>query len=281
MPTPTLAPSHELLAIAHQLADAAGAAILPHFRNLDAIEGKQHEHVDFDPVTAGDKAAEAAIRGVLAERRPEDGVYGEEEGHAPGASGLTWVVDPIDGTRAFMSGIPLWTTLIALHDGERTILGMIDQSYLGERVWACGAEGGARLQNERRPLATRTTARLKDATLFATDPLMFREGGEKAAFGALSRQVRMTRFGADGYAYAMLALGQIDLVVESQNAPYDVMSHIPVIEAAGGVVTDWAGEDAQRGGQIVAAADRALHDAAIEILREAAKKAPPLPFSQG
>ncbi len=278
---PTLAPAHELLAIAHQLADAAGAAILPHFRNLDGVEGKRHAHLAFDPVTAGDKAAEAAIRAVLAERRPEDGVFGEEEGHEPGTSGLTWVVDPIDGTRAFMSGVPLWTTLIALHDGERPILGMIDQSYLGERVWACEAEAWARLSGERRQLTTRTTARLEDATLFATDPGMFREGGEDAAFGALSRKVRMTRFGTDGYAYAMLAVGQLDLVVESQNAPYDVMSHIPIIEAAGGVVTDWAGGDAQRGGQIVAAANRAVHGAALEILREAAQKAPPLPFGKG
>jgi histidinol phosphatase-like enzyme (inositol monophosphatase family) len=277
---PTLPASHDLIAIAHRLADAAGAAILPHFRNLDAVEAKKHLHFDFDPVTAGDKAAEAAIRAVLAELRPDDGIMGEEEGYQAGSSGMTWVIDPIDGTRAFMSGIPLWTTLIALHDGERPVLGMIDQSYLNERVWACGADYGARLRGRTHALKTRTTLRLEDATLCATDPRMFRLDGEKAAFRALSHQVRLARFGTDGYAYAMLALGHVDLVVESLNAPYDVMSHIPIIEAAGGVVTDWAGGDAQRGGQIIAAANPALHEAALAMLRGAAREAPPLPFGR-
>jgi len=257
----------ELIATLHALADAARVETLHHFRGGDlGISNKAD--AGFDPVTVADHAAEEAMRAILAERRPEDGIYGEELGEIPGTSGLTWVIDPIDGTRAYLSGAPTWGVLVALSDDSGPRLGVIDQPYTGERF--IGGMGEARLDGPHgsRPLKTRSTATLDEAILFTTFPEVGTEE-EGRAFRELAAQVRLTRYGMDCYAYALLALGQIDLVVEAGLHPYDVHAPIAVIEAAGGVVTDWQGGSAADGGRVLAAANPEIHAAALEILSKA------------
>ena len=211
------------------------------------------------------------MRALLAVRRPDDAVFGEEEARKEGTSGLTWVLDPIDGTRAFISGLPVWGTLIALDDGSRGRIGLIDQPYLGERF--VGVVGSARVEAwmtgpaGRRPLRTRSCAGLEAATVFTTDPFHF-DAAEAEAFGGVRARARLTRYGTDCYAYALLALGFDDLVIEARLAAYDIAAHVPIIEAAGGCVTDWRGHDCRWGGRAVAAGSAEVHAAALGILSQ-------------
>ncbi len=247
------------------MADAARDAILPHFR-ADGLTADNKAEGAFDPVTIADRNAEAAMRAVLADRRPQDAVLGEELGAKAGTSGLTWVLDPIDGTRGFISGTPTWGVLIAVGDDTGPIFGIIDQPYIGERF--AGGIGYAQLDGPmgRRTLATRPPRPLPEAVLFTTFP----EVGtpeERRAFQALSARVNLTRYGTDCYAYALIAAGQIDLVVEAGLQAYDVQAPIAVIEAAGGIVTNWQGGPVHRGGQVIAAANTAIHAEALKVLQ--------------
>ena len=255
-----------LIAAAHRLADAAAVHTLPHFRSAALASDNKDNQGGFDPVTLADREAEAAIRALLEAERPEDGIYGEEEDPVPGSSGLTWVIDPIDGTRAFISGLPTWGTLIALDAGEGPVLGLIDQPYIGERFF--GGFGTAEMtgpDGARRPLRTRACGGLAEATLYTTYPEVG-SPAECAGFEAVARRVNLTRYGVDCYAYALLAMGHVDLVIEAGLQPYDIQGPMAVIAAAGGVVTDWQGGPAHMGGRIVAAGDRRVHAAALEIL---------------
>lgn len=256
----------ELLATAQALADAARSATLPHFRSPTLLADNKLAF-GFDPVTVADRACEQAMRALLARLRPDDAILGEEFDDRPGTSGLTWVLDPIDGTRAFLSGTPTWGVLIAVGDRDGPLLGLIDQPYIGERF--IGAPGLARLTGPRgdHPLATRPPRPLSEATLFTTFPEVGTQA-EEAAFHQLSRQVRLTRYGTDCYAYALIAVGQIDLVVEAGLKPYDIQAPIAVIEAAGGIVTDWTGRPAHNGGRILAAANRDIHAQAMTFLQD-------------
>jgi histidinol phosphatase-like enzyme (inositol monophosphatase family) len=253
-----------LIRTAHAMADAARMAILPYFRSATlATDDKGVGR--FDPVTEADRAAEAAMRAVLADLRPEDGILGEEEVAKPGTTGLTWVIDPIDGTRGFISGTPTWGVLIALSDASGPIYGLIDQPYIGERFE--GGFGRAELAGPHgvAPLATRATAHLSEATLFTTFP----EVGipaDRAGFEAVRDRVKLTRYGMDCYAYALVAAGQVDLVIEAGLQPYDICAPLAVIRAAGGVVTTWEGGPAHRGGRILAAANPAIHAEALALL---------------
>jgi histidinol phosphatase-like enzyme (inositol monophosphatase family) len=255
------------LEIAHMLADAAGAAILPYFRRSDlSAENKLKE--GFDPVTVADRAAEMTMRAILAEHRPQDGIWGEEFGQTPGTSGRTWVLDPIDGTRGFISGTPTWGVLIALSDDSGPFLGIVDQPYTGERF--VGSADGAEMTGPlgSQPLQTRTIRVLDQAVLFTTFP----EVGtpqERAGFEQVAKQVKLTRYGMDCYAYALLAAGQVDLVIEAGLNAYDIQGPIAVIHAAGGIVTDWQGGPAHDGGRTLAAANPQIHSAALEILKNA------------
>ncbi len=255
------------LTLAHALADAARSAIRPFFRAGSAVDNKLE--TGFDPVTAADRASEQAMRKLLAEHRPDDGILGEEFGEVAGRSGRRWVLDPIDGTRAFISGLPSWTVLIALETDGRPGLGLIDQPHIGERF--VGSPSGTHLHHdgEVRALSVRRGATLDTAILSSTDPYLF-QGAEAQAFAAVRERVRLCRFGFDAYAYAMLAAGGVDLVIESGLQVYDVQAFIPVIEGAGGIVTNWSGGDASQGGQVVAAANRDLLDAALDCLAAAA-----------
>lgn len=252
------------LEVAHLLADAAGATILPYFRSPD-LDAQNKDASGFDPVTIADRAAEQAMRKVLAKHRPDDAIWGEEFGKSSGSSGRCWVLDPIDGTRGFISGTPTWGVLIALSDDNGPFLGMIDQPYIGERFF--GTEGAGLMTGPQgtTQLATRPTATLDQAVLFTTFP----EVGslqDRAGFEAVAQHVKLTRYGMDCYAYALLAAGQVDLVVEAGLNAYDIQGPIGVVEAAGGIVTDWQGGPAHNGGRALAAANATLHAAALDIL---------------
>ncbi|MEP5760126.1 MAG: histidinol-phosphatase [Litoreibacter sp.] len=253
-----------LTEIATMMADAAKVETLRYFRGSQ-LHTTSKETSGFDPVTEADKAAERAMRAVLAQHRPQDGILGEEYDNIAGTSGLTWVLDPIDGTRGYMSGTPTWGTLIALHDGNKPILGLIDQPYIGERF--IGGLGHSHMTGPlgAQDLKVSNETALKNAVIFTTFP----EVGtpqDQAGFEAVAKTCKLTRYGMDCYAYALLASGHIDLVIEARLQAYDIQAPIAVIEAAGGVVTNWSGGRADQGGRVIAAATSQLHVAALDIL---------------
>ncbi len=249
---------------AHAMADAARVAVLPYFRSVD-LDAEDKGTSGFDPVTQADRAAERAMRDLLADARPQDGILGEEYGNKPSKTGLTWVLDPIDGTRSFIAGAPTWGVLIAVADDTGPIYGVIDQPYISERFE--GGFGRSTMTGPQgtRPLKVRGSRPLAQSMLFSTYPDL-PEPADTVAFREVAAQVQLTRFGLDCYAYAMIASGQIDLVIESGLQPYDIQAPIAVIEAAGGIVTDWQGGKAHNGGRAVAAAGPEQHEAALEIL---------------
>lgn len=259
------------LEVAKELAEAARVVALKYFRS-DALQigNKRSAEGAFDPVTAADKEIEAVIRTILSERRPLDGVLGEEHENTAGTSGRTWVIDPIDGTRAFMCGLPTWGVLIALNDGSQPIIGVMDQPYTGERYVAVCTDQLMTSLCQRGEREVRLQARpcrdLADAVLCTTAPDAFPTSDDFQRFSKLSSGTRLTRYGTDCYGYAMLARGQIDLVVESGLKPYDIQAMIPIVQAAGGFITNWQGGDCQGGGQVIAAADVGIHAAALQIL---------------
>jgi inositol-phosphate phosphatase / L-galactose 1-phosphate phosphatase / histidinol-phosphatase len=257
-------PSKELdafLAVALSLADAAGEVIRPYFRQpLLAVDDKP----DLTPVTAADRAAEAAMRCLIEARLPQHGIIGEELGRVREEAELVWTLDPIDGTKSFISGVPLFGTLIALTRAGRPILGIIDQPISRER-WV-GLVGRPTTLNGK-AVHCRACPDLAAATLFATSPGMF-QGEEAAAFARVSEAAKLTRFGADCYAYGLLAAGFIDLVIEADLKPYDFCPMVPIVEGAGGVATDWRGAnlDLTSKGRILVAGDRRSHQAALPFL---------------
>lgn len=256
--------------VACALADAARRETLTHFRALSDIENKL-DGAAYDPVTEGDKAAERAMRAVLADLRPEDAIHGEEYGKKDGTSGWTWVLDPIDGTRAFVAGLPVWTTLIGLVDANGdAIVGIIDQPVLDERY--IGWPGGARLDTRDKSLPIRVseTIDLREAIIATTDPFIMTPP-EQGAWTHLRATARIVRYGLDGYAYARLAAGTIDLVAESGLAPYDAAALIPVVRGAGGLACDWRGRPAKPGGQLVCASHQGVLDQALISLRRSAE----------
>jgi histidinol phosphatase-like enzyme (inositol monophosphatase family) len=253
----------ELIATAAEMAAVARTATLRHFRGA-GLSAETKEADRFDPVTVADRDSEAAMRAVLARLRPQDGVLGEEMAPTAGQSGLTWVIDPIDGTRSYLAGTPTWGVLISVQDEIGPIYGLIDQPYIGERFE--GGFGRARVTGPMGEAALRTRAArpLSQAILFSTFP----EVGtlaEGAAFRRVAGQARLVRYGTDCYAYGLLAAGQIDLVIEAGLQAYDVGAPIAVIEAAGGIVTDWQGRPCPQGGQVLAAANAAIHAEALAL----------------
>ncbi|HVY02588.1 MAG TPA: histidinol-phosphatase [Caulobacterales bacterium] len=277
MPAPSREQVAEFLAFAEKLADAARGAILPHFRS-ENLQTQNKKAGVFDPVTAADRQAEAAMRALIAEAFPEHGVIGEEEGERESRSGFTWYLDPIDGTRAFLAGLPVWGTLIGLAYEGRPLIGIVDQGFSGERFrgWPGGADF---IQGQtRRPLKVRACSALTDAIISTTDPNLF-TGAQAGGFEQLRQTAKITRFGCDCYAYAMVAMGGIDLVAESRLAPWDIAAIIPVIEGAGGLITNWRGEPVWRGEwfssargrtHVLAAGDARVHAEALMPLKRAA-----------
>ncbi|MBS1182315.1 MAG: hisN1 [Proteobacteria bacterium] len=246
-----------------QLADVASAAIMPHFRTALAVENKLEGA--FDPVTIADKAGEMAMRELIAATYPDHGILGEEFGNTGLDRDHVWVLDPVDGTRSFIAGIPLWGTLIGLRVGGRAAQGMMAQPFTGERFYGDGASALYSGPGGERPLRTRPCGDISQATLFTTSLRAF-SGAEQEAYLSVERQAKLARYSADCYAYCMVAAGQADLVIEAGLQPYDITALIPVIEGAGGVVTSWTGGSATDGGQVVASGDPRLHDQVLKLL---------------
>jgi myo-inositol-1(or 4)-monophosphatase len=254
----------ELEDFALELAHTAGGIAQAHFRQPVTVENKGVS--SFDPVTNADRAIERVLRTAIVARYPEHGIVAEEEGERPGSGEYTWFIDPIDGTRAFMTGSPLWGTLIGLTRGRKPLFGLLAQPVL-EEVFFGGPSGSWLIKTERRDrLRSRACTSLAAAVLASTHPDMF-SGAQAAAFDALRARCLLTRFGGDCYNYAMLAAGYLDLVVEGQLKPYDIVPLLPVLEGAGCVVTDWDGRPPLAGGNVIAAGSRALHQATLELLR--------------
>lgn len=247
-----------------RLAAVAAREALPRFRLPGLVANKFA--AGFDPVTEADRETEKALRALIRAEFPEHGVLGEEFGVENSEARHIWVVDPIDGTRSFISGIPLWGTLVGLMDDGNAVVGMMAQPFIGELFYASGDGTHYEGPHGNRQLSTRSTKDLSEATLFTTTPTIF-DAAQGARFYQLERQVRLSRYGADCYAYCMLAAGQIDIVVEAGLQPYDIVALIPIIEQAGGTVTGWDGGPAERGGSIVAAANADLHAKALDALR--------------
>jgi histidinol phosphatase-like enzyme (inositol monophosphatase family) len=264
---------NSLLTCAHDLADLSGPEILKHFRRPIAIANKDRRG-GFDPVTKADQGAERVIVKALKARYPDHGVIGEEHGTHAGAGRFDWVLDPIDGTRAFIMGSPLWGTLIGLLDQKQPILGIMDQPFTGERFWSGpkasymrrGANGAAKR------LKVRECARLADATLTSTHPDLFDGPRQQHALTDLKGAVQMTRYGGDCYGYCLLAAGFVDLIVESGLKSYDIVALIPIVEKAGGVVTTWDGKHATAGGNIIAAGDKRVHEQALKLIAKSKGK---------
>lgn len=247
-----------------ELAVSSGQAILPFFRTAIATEDKSRGGV-FDPVTEADRASEATMRQLIRRSFPTHGIVGEEFGTENADAEYVWVLDPIDGTRAFIAGLPTWGTLIGLTRNGTPAFGMMHQPFTGERFFGDCGSATYRGPGGERKLRTRRCPSLDEAVLSTTSPKLF-AGEELRAYDRVESIAKLTRYGCDCYAYCMLAAGHIDLVVESGLKPYDIVALIPIIEGAGGIVTSWDGGSAANGGRIVAAGDRRVHAAAVELL---------------
>lgn len=255
-----------LVRVAQELADISGPVILKHFRKPMPVENKAVGGA-FDPVTKADRGAEKAIVQALATRFPDHGIVGEEFGARPGTSRYTWIIDPIDGTRSFIIGSPLWGTLIGVLKDERPIFGLVDQPFTGERFWS-GEKAAYQSVRGSRPgrIRTRECSRIEDAVLTSTHPDLFETAEQKGALSALKSRARLTRYGGDCYGYCLLAAGFVDVIIESGLKPYDVVALIPIIERAGGTITTWTGGDPSAGGDIVATGSARLHEDVLALI---------------
>lgn len=253
----------ELEGFALELGHTAGGIARAYFRSSFSIENKDAR--GFDPVTSADRAIETVLRKSIRERYPDHGIVAEEEGDHAAASRFTWFIDPIDGTRAFMMGSPLWGTLVGLTEEGRPIFGLLAQPVLEEVFF--GSPSGSWLITEsgRQRLRARQCKVLAQAALASTHPDMF-DGETYPKFKALASGCLLHRYGGDCYNYAMLAAGFVDLVVEAGLKPFDIVPLIPILEGAGCVVTDWEGEPPLGGGRVVAAATAELHAQALAAL---------------
>jgi myo-inositol-1(or 4)-monophosphatase len=247
-----------------ELATASGEAILPFFRTALGVEDKGSA-AGFDPVTAADRAAENTIRSMIKSSFPEHGIVGEEFPNERLEAEYVWVIDPIDGTKSFISGMPAWGSLIALTHRSEPVFGMMHQPFIKERF--TGDCGSARYRGPagERELHVRSCAALKDAVLFTTSPRLM-NAHDRTVFGRVEDTVRLSRYGGDCYAYCMLAAGHVDLVIETGLNPFDIMALIPIVQGAGGIMTSWEGGSAKNGGRIIAAGDKRIHQAAMTML---------------
>ena len=247
----------ELSAFIDRLATAASEAIMPHFRAGTPVANKDTER--FDPVTVADRSAEQAMRELISRHYPGHGVIGEEFGSENPDAEFVWVLDPIDGTRSFITGVPVWGTLIGLKCAGEPILGMMAQPFTGERFAGDGKRAWYTGPGGARTIVSRPCAALAAASLFTTTPALF-AGTDRAAYDGVEAVVRLARYGCDCYAYCMVAAGNADLVIEAGLQTYDIVALIPILKGAGGNLTDWQGGPATGGGRVVASGDRRLHE---------------------
>ncbi len=254
----------EMTRFARALAAAAAGEILPLFRSNARIDVKSGPV--WDPVTEGDRAGERIIRKMIEERYPDHAIEGEEFGYKEGRSGFTWILDPIDGTRAFVCGLPFWATLIGLMFERKPVIGLMSQPFVGEMFYgnpdgAWHARGG-----EVQPIRTRTGVGLKDATIGTTAPELYRTERDKASFGRLSQAARLTRFGGDAYFYAVVAAGHLDIALDAGLQPYDIAPLLPIILGAGGAAAEWTGGNPAEGGNVITAGSEALLEEALAVM---------------
>lgn len=245
------------------LAQAAASQILPHFRQNGPVAVKDHEH--WDPVTEGDKAGERAIRHLIETRYPSHGIIGEEYGEKKGSSPLTWVLDPVDGTRAFVIGLPTWAILIALYEDGEPRVGVMCQPFVGDIFF--GNPNGAWLEHRgnRQLLRTSAQRQLSDSMVGTTAPHLYKSA-DAAAFGRLTSRTKMVRFGLDAYSYALLSAGHLDIAMDAALQIYDIAALIPIVKGAGGAVGSWTGDDVNRGGNVICANSAPMLDMAISAM---------------
>jgi myo-inositol-1(or 4)-monophosphatase len=248
-----------------QIMPTAGEIALRYFRQPLAIDNKQGL-AGFDPVTCADRDVESFLRKELSQRFPEYGIVGEESGTTPGSSGFDWLIDPIDGTKAFISGFPTWGLLVGLKLDHRALAGIMYQPLTKELFSAAFGKATLTIGEHQYSLKTRPTERLEDAILYCTHESMFVDSSHLEAFRRISSKCLLQRFGGDCYSYCMLAHGQIDLVIEDTLKPYDILPLIPIVESAGGVITNEQGLTPIEGGFVIAAANRPLHEQAMSLL---------------
>ena len=251
----------ELTAFALQLAQASGEAILPHFRQNLAVDNKLGK--GWDPVTEGDRAAERAIRALIEKHYPTHGIIGEEFGTKQGSSSYTWSLDPIDGTRAFVIGLPVWTTLIGLYRDGKPLLGLMNQPYVGETFYGTPEGAFFKRGSETRQIKCAAPKPLAQALAGTTSPHLYQP---EEPFHALRDKVQLMRYGGDAYFFSLLAAGQLDLALDAGLQIYDIAALIPIIRGAGGVVGTWDGKDETQGGNILAASCQRLFDETRDVL---------------
>ena len=254
----------DFAAFVDRLATVSGEAILPFFRTSLGVENKGGPGT-FDPVTAADRAAETAMRTLIRKNFPDHGIIGEEFGSDRTDAEYVWVIDPIDGTKSFICGLPAWGTLIALTRAGEPVYGMMHQPFTRERFTGDGGTARYRGPAGERSLRVRRCAALGEAILTTTSPLLMKEA-DRRIFGKVETAARLSRYGGDCYGYCMLAAGHIDLVIETELKPYDILPLMPIIAGAGGIVTAWDGGSPKAGGRIIAAGDPRVHEAAMKIL---------------
>ena len=254
----------DFAAFVDKLATVSGEAILPFFRTSLGVEDKGSA-AGFDPVTAADRAAESAMRALIKSSFPEHGIVGEEYGNEQTQAEYVWVLDPIDGTKSFITGMPAWGSLIALTRNGEPVFGMMHQPFIRERFAGDGGATRYRGPAGERELHVRACATLADAMMFTTSPQLMNDA-DRTAFGRVEAAVRLSRYGGDCYAYCMLAAGHVDLVIETGLKPHDIVALIPIVQGAGGIVTNWEGESVVKGGRVVAAGDKRVHAAAMKLL---------------
>lgn len=254
----------EFATFVDELATIAGETIRPFFRTALGVENKSTGGA-FDPVSEADRAAETVMRNLIRKTFPDHGIVGEEFGDERPDAHYVWVLDPIDGTKSFIAGMPAWGTLIGLLQNGVPVYGMMHQPFIGERFCGDGASAHYRGPAGERALHTRSCAGLKEAILFTTSPLLMSDE-DRSRFRQVERSVRLSRYGGDCYAYCMVAAGHVDLVIEAGLKAHDIAPLIPIIESAGGIVTGWSGGSATQGGRIIAAGDRRVHAEALRLL---------------
>ena len=259
-------PFKVLAGFAQTLADISGRVILPYFRKSTAVENKGKDKT-FDPVTKADQGAERAIAKAIAARFPDHSLFGEEYGSTAGDSPYRWVIDPIDGTRAFIMGSPLWGTLIGLLEDNEPLLGVADHPFTAERFWSAEKASFMRMGDAKpKRLITRVCAKLADAVITTTHPELFEDDLQRAALDAVKGGARMSRYGGDCYNGCLLAAGFVDVWIEPNLKPYDIAALIPIIERAGGRVTTWDGKSAANGGNVLATGDPRLHQTLLKLI---------------
>jgi myo-inositol-1(or 4)-monophosphatase len=254
----------DFAAFVDRLATVSGEAILPFFRTSLGVDNKGAAGT-FDPVTAADRSAETAMRTLIRENFPDHGIIGEEFGSERADAEYVWVLDPIDGTKSFIAGMPAWGTLIALLRAGDPVYGMMHQPFTRERFTGDGGAARYRGPVGERALRVRSCAKLDEAILMTTSPLLMKQA-DRHAFGRVEKAVRLSRYGGDCYAYCMLAAGHVDLVIETELKPYDILPLIPIIIGAGGLVTAWDGGSPKAGGRVIAAGDARVHEMAMKVL---------------